>query len=131
MGTARSIFFITASAIMIASGAVGFVVLALMVTERVQNEYSSLPIVLICACLAFIYSILNIISGIKGLRSSRKRSNSAVVIRLPEISVILSLILIVLLFINGVNAWHAALFIATGIVCPCIFMYAAVRKSYM
>ena len=131
MGTARSRFFITASIIMTVSGGVGIVVLILMLLSELHNEYSHVPIVLICSVLALMCNIMNIITGIRGIKSSCRRSNSAVVIRLPEISVILCLIMMILLFINGVSAWQAFLFIATGIACPCIFIYAAVRKSYI
>ena len=130
MGTARSVFFTVASVIMIISGVAGLVVLIIMMNERLCARSSSVAVLLICCILIIIYNIFNIISGLKGLQYSNRRSNSSVIIRLPQITVIMCLIAVIFSFINGVKAWHMAVLILTGILVPAVYIFAAVRKSY-
>ena len=131
MGTARSVFFTVSSIIMIISGLFSLVVLAIIVNERLTSPSASFILLFIYGVLIIVYSVLDIISGINGLRYINRRSNSAVLVRMPEAAVIICLIAVILSLINGVRAWHAAAIIMTGIVVPDIFMYAAIKKSYV
>jgi len=130
MGTARSVFFTVSSIIMIVSGIGSLILIPFMLTDRNVAGDSSRALIFICCGLIFICSVLNIISGIKGLGYVCRRSNSAVIIRIPQASVILCLTALIFSFINGVSLIHMAVIIASCIVIPDIYMYAAVRKSY-
>ena len=131
MGTARSILFTVSSVIMIVAGAGSIACAAFLTEERLNAPDASMPITFISAAIMLIFSVINIISGINGLRCHNKRINSAVVIRLPEISVVFCLISIGLTLFNGILFGYIIVLIVTGILVPILFIYAAARKSYL
>ena len=131
MGTARSVFFTVSSVLMILAGAGGIAEQVMAVLERNGSPGVSPVLTYCCAVLAVIGCILNIISGISGLKHYNKRINSAVTVRLPELSVILCLISLVLSFFNGIIVGYLLVQFLLGILIPAIFIYAAVKKSYI
>ena len=130
MGTARSVFFTVSSILMILAGAGGIAEQVMIVLERSGSPGVSVVLTYLCAVFALISCILNIISGISGVRCYNRRINSAVTVRLPEISVFLCLISLVLSFFNGIIFGFLIAQFVTGILIPAIFIYAAVKKSY-
>ncbi|MBQ9032919.1 MAG: hypothetical protein IJ106_15945 [Parasporobacterium sp.] len=130
MGTARSVFFTVSSILMLFSGA-GLILLTVLVTLERYDSPGALPVLtLICAAAALISAILNFISGISGVRSYNRRTNSAVVIRLPEISILLCLASIVLSLFNGILYGNLLIEAGIGILIPGIFIFSAIKKSY-
>lgn len=130
MGTAKSILFNVVSVIMIVSGVISLAAGALILRERLEAPGAVLTLSLISAVLTLFYSVLNIIAGISGIRNYNRRTNSAVIIRLPEISIFLCLLCIIISFINGILFWHILIIIVTGLAIPVLFIYATVQKSY-
>ena len=131
MGTARSVFFTVSSILMILAGAGGIAEQVMIVRERTGSPGASPVLTYVCAAFALVSCILNMISGISGVRHYNKRINSAVTIRLPEISVILCLISLVFSCFNGIIIGYFLIQFALGILVPAIFIYAAVKKSYI
>ena len=130
MGTARSVLFTVLSILMIISGAAGIIAAVFILIERISFPGSYLSLSVLITGLLAAYSVINMAAGISGVRNYNRRTNSAVVIRLPEISVALCLLAIVLSCINGIMLPHLILLIITGIIIPVCFIYAAVKKSY-
>ena len=131
MGTARSLLFTISSVLMIIAGAGSIVCAVFLAEERLKTPEASLPLTFISAALMLIFSIINIISGINGVRCHNRRINSAVVIRLPEVSVVLCLFSLVLTLLGGVLFGYILILVGTGILVPVMFIYAAARKSYL
>jgi len=131
MGTARSVIFTVFSILMILTGAGGIAEQVLIVLERYGSPGASLGLTFICAACAFIGFILDIISGIGGVRSSSKRINATLVIRLPAIAIILCLLSVILSFFNGIIFGYLLVQFGIGILIPAFFIYTAVKKSHI
>ena len=116
---------------MIFSGAGSIACAAVLVAQRLKAAVVSMPSLIIFGALVLIFSVINIISGINGLRCYNRRINSAVVIRLPEISIVLCLISIILTLYVGTLFGYILILTGTGILIPILFIFAAVKKSYM
>ena len=116
---------------MIFSGAGRIACAAVMAAQRLSSAVISVPSIILHAAIVLIFSVLNIISGINGLRYHNRRINSAVVTRLPEISIVLCLISIILSLYTGTIFGYILILAGTGILIPVIFILAAVKKSYM
>lgn len=130
MGSARSILFTAASVLMLLSGEGSIICATIMSAQRLPSAEASKPTLIIHAALVLIFSVLNIIAGINGLRYYKRRINSAVIIRLPEISVALCIISIILPLYIGTLFSYILILAGTGILIPVFFIYAAVKKSY-
>ena len=131
MGTARSLLFTISSIMMILSGAGSIVCGVFMTIKSLDSTDTSMPLTFITTVLILIFSVTNIVTGIHGVRNHNRRINSAVVIRLPEISVIVALLTVVITLFNGVQLGTLLVLIVTGILIPIAFIYAAARKSYL
>ena len=131
MGSARSILFTVSSALMIFAGAGSIACAAILDAQILASPSASFSSIFFHAALTLIYSIINIVSGINGLRCHNRRINSAVVIRLPEISVILCLVCIILTLFQGTLFGYILILAGTGVLIPILFIFAAVKKSYM
>ena len=115
---------------MILSGAGSMACTAIMVVQRQESAVISTTFIIFNSAIVLVFSVINIISGINGLRHHNRRINSAVIIRLPEISIVLSLIAIILNLFNGTFLSYILLLAGTGILIPVIFIIASVKKSY-
>jgi len=131
MGTARSVIFTVFSILMILTGAGGIAEQVLIVLERYGSPGASLELTFICAACACVGFILDIISGIGGVRSSSKRINATLVIRLPAIAIILCLLSVILSFFNGIIFGYLLVQFGIGILIPAFFIYTAVKKSHI
>jgi len=131
MGSARSLLFTVSGVLMIISGAGSMVCAAFMTAQKLEGAPESASSIIINAAIILIFSVINIISGINGVRYYNRRINSAVVIRLPKISIILCLISIILTLCTGTFFGYIILLAGTGILIPAIYIYASVKKSYM
>lgn len=130
MGTARSVLFTVFSILMIISGAAGLIVAVFIFIERLSFPGAYFILSLLIMLVLAAYSVINFIAGVSGARNYNRRTNSAVVVRLPEISIVLCIIAIVLSCINGILLSHMILMLITGIIIPVCFIYAAIKKSY-
>lgn len=131
MGTARSVIFTVFSILMILAGVGGIAEQVLTVLERYGSPGTSAGLTFVCAACACVGFILNIISGISGVKSASKRINSTIVIRLPVFAIILCLLSIVLSFFNGMIFGYFLIQFGLGILIPALFIYSAVKKSYV
>ena len=130
MKTARSVLFTVFSILMIISGAAGLIVAVFIFIERLSFPGAYFILSLLIMLVLAAYSVINFIAGVSGARNYNRRTNSAVVVRLPEISIVLCIIAIVLSCINGILLSHMILMLITGIIIPVCFIYAAIKKSY-
>lgn len=131
MGTARSVYFTVTSIIMIAAGAVGLAASVWITVERVNSPLSSLPLVLISGTFMGICAIMNFVSGVGGVRNYNRRINSSMIIRVPEASIFLCAVAILLAVINGSVLWHLAIILVSEIAVPAVFIHSAIKKSYL
>ena len=131
MGTARSILFTVLSIFLIAAGIAGIVTAVFILRDRISSAESSVFLSVLTTVLITAFSILNIITGAKGIKNYNRRTNSAVMIRLPEFSIILCFLSVIFVFINGTRVYHIIALGITGLLIPVIFIYAAVKKSYI
>ena len=131
MGTAKSTLFTVSSIMMIVAAACSFVASVLIFLERFSSPGVSKPILLATIAATLVFSGINLFVGISGIRTYNKRTNSSVVIRFPEISVFICVIAIILAFFNGIIIWHFLILIFSGVIIPAVFIYAAVKKSYL
>lgn len=129
MGTARSVFFTASSIAMIFSGILGFITAALVTTERLNMANASVPAAFITMGIIIIYSITNIICGIAGAKKYNRRINSSVIIRIPEISIVMCILSLIFSLFNGIRTAHMLLIILSGIVVPLVFIVSAIKKS--
>ena len=130
MGTAKSILFTILSIILIMAGVASLVSAVFLFIDWIHSPDSALILTFIIVFLIILFAALNIIAGYKGVRNHNRRTNSEVMIYLPEISIALSFISLVLSFFNGINLFYICLLGLTGLLIPVIFIYAAVKKSY-
>lgn len=129
MGTARSPLFTISSILLILAGIGSMICAAFLFKDRINTSGSSVPLTFLGTALMLIFSIMNIISGINGVRNHNKRISSALVIRLPEISIAICVLSIALTLFNGILAGYMLILACSGIVIPLLFIFAAARKS--
>lgn len=129
MGTARSVFFTASSIAMIFSGILGFITAALITSERLKMANASAAAAFITMGVIIIYSVVNIIVGITGVKKYNRRINSSVIIRVPEAGIVLCVIALICSLFNGIRTFHFILILLSGIAVPLMFIVSAIKKS--